>query len=147
MGITWAWVFVWWQISDLVKVVIQKFFRTAEGHVERCKRDSTPLPAWVAALDKPNQWASRASDIIMSWVDAAYAPIAEKLGRNPRRGALSQQEFRSTMSMSLNMSRQSGMSPNEVISRASRKSSGHRMIAGKGHSMDSVAVDIPPTQQ
>lgn len=45
------------------------------------------------------------------------------------------------------MSRQSGMSPNEVISRASRKSSGHRMIAGKGHSMDSVAVDIPPMQR
>jgi len=153
IGIVWAYVFIWWQISDLVKVVIQKVFRTAEAHVERCKRDNSPLPGWVAAMDKPNQWASRASDIILSWVDAIYAPIATKLGKNPRRTALSQEEFRSNMSMAMSMSRMSGVSPTELrtsqlSAASSRKSSGRRVAAtSELPTIDAVAVDLPPPKQ
>lgn len=44
-------------------------FRTAEWHMERCKKEETALPAWVRALEAPGEWADKATDKVSALTD------------------------------------------------------------------------------
>lgn len=55
-------------------------FRTAESHMERCKKEETALPAWVQTLEAPGNWAEKATDKVAALTDVRInlASIADQ---------------------------------------------------------------------
>jgi H+-transporting ATPase len=158
VGITWAYVFVWWQLADLAKVIVQKIYRTADGHREACKREETPLPGWVAALDRPAEWADTASDRFTTLIAACWAPVARCCGLRERFLPISRQEMQSEMSSALSLSRMSGIDVNELRAMAQSPKGGRKSEGGRSRkSMDdmrrsterlgAVAVNLPPNNE
>jgi hypothetical protein len=150
IGITWAYVIVWWILADLAKTIVSKVFRASEAASEECKRDGRPVPGWVRRLNAPAAWTEAASDKTAAVADAVWSKFARCFGLKERRTPLSREEMRSQMSNALSLSRSSGISVDELramstsgIGRRSRRATARsRGTLPRGLGADVVTVDM-----
>lgn len=140
IGITWLYCIVWWQLIDLAKVLVQKVYRTAEDHMERCKREETSLPAWVRVLEAPGQWADKTTDQFSGCFQSCCAPVSGLWGS--KKPNISNAQMQSQRSSILQQSYKSGIGMEQMRQTMHLENKQKpKSVRGKG------SMDLPPAKQ
>ncbi|KAK9833891.1 hypothetical protein WJX74_009082 [Apatococcus lobatus] len=85
VGLTWAYIFVWWNFTDVMKWAVWKVFLKQEAIKEHCKMDDTQPPAWCRAMDAPGIWVSRTADCVSNALEEAWRSFVSSLRQTARR--------------------------------------------------------------